>query len=162
MKLFSSMNSTANLILANNKPKGIGFTLDTKSDIMTSLGKELKSIINVTKVYKLMMGGQIYFDRTDTIDDSIIKSKCLDTVKASSANYPKGVFLIADKQFPQIVNGTHFTLDPETNNIDPDMVKKLEQLKPISSLKFPGEGDDSVYLKKGIHHASDGYIYRLK
>ena len=32
--------------------------------------------------------------------------------KPASANYPKGVFLIADKQFPQIVNGTHFTPDP--------------------------------------------------
>ena len=82
--------------------------------------------------------------------------------KPASANYPKGVFLIADKQFPQIVNGTHFTLDPETNNLDPDIVKKLEQLKPLSSLKPPGEGDDSVYLKKGIHHENDGYIYKLK
>ena len=82
--------------------------------------------------------------------------------KTTSANYPKGIFLIADKQFPQIVNGTHFTPDPETNNLDPDIVKKLEQLKPLSSLKYPGEGDGSVYLKKGIHHANDGYIYRLK
>ena len=82
--------------------------------------------------------------------------------KPASANYPKGVFLIADRQFPQIVHGTHFTPDPETNNIDPDIVKRLEQLKPISSLKFPGEGENSFYLKKGIHHENDGYIYRLK
>ena len=81
MKIFSSMNEVANQILASNKPKGIGFSLDTKSDIMNSLKKELASIINVTKVAKLMMGGQIYFDGSDSVDGSIIKSKCLNTIK---------------------------------------------------------------------------------
>ena len=81
--------------------------------------------------------------------------------KTTSANYPKGIFLIADESYPQIVNGINFTPDPERNDYDEKFVQKLEKLKPLSSVKFPGEEDYDVYLKQGIHH-SGGYIYRLK
>lgn len=62
------------------------------------------------------------------------------------------------KKFKQKYSNS-ITLAVVTINKDIDVVAKMAQKKSQGEA-FPGF--DSVYLKKGIHHANDGYIYRLK
>lgn len=163
------MNEVANLILANSKPKGVGFSLDTKSDIMNSLKKELASIINVTKVAKLMMGGQIYFDMDDSVNENNIKSKCLNIIKeyASKINLMDIDVSATMEQVKVTISGSKTGSGIIYIDIPTFSVVEEKKWKPSVSPKFkngsivvlytnPKSRDKTSvmeYLQKNLHRA---------